>query len=62
MTLVVEQVGFIDCCLTGVHTVRDHGCLRKTVFEGSGVGFGLVLGDLREELGKQGFTFDCILS
>ena len=40
----------------------DHGCLRNTVFEGSSVGFGLILGDLREGLGKQGFTFDCILS
>ena len=42
--------------------MADHGCLWKTVFEGSGVGFGLVLGDLREGLGKQGFTFDCLLS
>lgn len=45
-----------------MHTTRDRGCLRKTAFEGSGVGFGLVFGDLREGLGKQGFTFDCILS
>lgn len=55
---VVEEVGFIACCHKGKNTpLRNHGYLSKRILELI-IGFGLMLADFGESIGKYSFALD----